>query len=106
MSAASDVSERLDAWIPPPEGSEIFGPTSSSAAAKVPDMLTVAIVVNGASRDVPVGMTMPELLTELGLGVGWVLVELNGTALLRKQVEATVLASGDVLELVRAIAGG
>lgn len=70
------------------------------------DMAAIPIVVNGAARDVPVGMTVPELLTELGLGVGWVVVEHNGTALLRKEVEATVLAAGDVLELVRAVAGG
>jgi sulfur carrier protein len=67
---------------------------------------TIAIVVNGDARDVPVGMTVPELLTELGLGVGWVVVEHNGIALLRKEIETTVLASGDVLELVRAVAGG
>lgn len=70
------------------------------------DMAAIPIVVNGAARDVPVGMTVAELLTELGLGVGWVVVEHNGTALLRKEVEATVLAAGDVLELVRAVAGG
>lgn len=69
-------------------------------------MATIAIVVNGAARHVPADMTMPELLTELGLGVGWVVVEHNGTALLRKEVEMTVLAAGDVLELVRAMAGG
>lgn len=69
-------------------------------------MGTIAIVVNGEPRDVAVGTTLPELLTELGLGVGWVVVEQNGTALLRKEIETTVLAGGDVLELVRAVAGG
>lgn len=70
------------------------------------DVSAIAIVVNGAAREVPVGMTVPELLAELGLGVGWVIVEHNGSVLLRKEVEATVLAAGDVLELVRAMAGG
>jgi sulfur carrier protein len=69
-------------------------------------MSAIAVVVNGAARDVPAGMTVPELLAELGLGVGWVVVEHNGTALLRNEVEATVLADGDVLELIRAMAGG
>ncbi|MEO6712457.1 MAG: sulfur carrier protein ThiS [Mycobacteriales bacterium] len=66
----------------------------------------IRVVVNGEARDVPHGMSLPELLTDLGLGVGWVVVELNGTALIRREVEAAVLHNGDVLELVRAVAGG
>jgi sulfur carrier protein len=42
----------------------------------------------------------------MGLGVGWVVVERNGTALLRSETERTVLEDGDVLEVVRAVAGG
>jgi sulfur carrier protein len=38
--------------------------------------------------------------------VGSVVVEHNGTALLRSEVEAAALQDGDVLELVRAVAGG
>jgi sulfur carrier protein len=66
----------------------------------------IRVTVNGEPREVPAGTTLPELLETLGLGVGWVVVEHNGTALLRHEVEATVLADGDVLELVRAVAGG
>lgn len=69
-------------------------------------MPTAAITVNGQPREVHEGLPLPALLTELGLGVGWVVVERNGTALLRSEVESTVLADGDVLELVRAVAGG
>lgn len=69
-------------------------------------MTEIAIVVNGEQRGVPAGMTLPELLTSLGLGVGWVVVERNGSALLRTEIETTVLVGGDVLELVRAVAGG
>jgi sulfur carrier protein len=49
---------------------------------------------------------MPQLLSSLGLRVGSVVVEHNGTALLRSEVQAAVLADGDRLELVRAVAGG
>jgi sulfur carrier protein len=66
----------------------------------------IRVTVNGEPREIPAGTTLPELLETLGLGVGWVVVEHNGTALLRHEVEATVLADGDVLELVRAVAGG
>lgn len=64
------------------------------------------VTVNGASRELPDGTTLPALLADLGLGTGWVVVERNGTALLRSEAEATTLEDGDVLEIVRAVAGG
>jgi sulfur carrier protein len=62
--------------------------------------------VNGADRELAEGTTLPALLAELGLGSGWVVVERNGVALLRSETEATTLEDGDVLEIVRAVAGG
>lgn len=62
--------------------------------------------VNGEERALADGTTLPELLAALGLGTGWVVVERNGVALLRSETERTVLADGDVLEIVRAVAGG
>jgi sulfur carrier protein len=62
--------------------------------------------VNGAPRELPAGATVMALLDELGLGAGWVVVERNGEALLRSALGATELADGDVLEIVRAVAGG
>jgi sulfur carrier protein len=64
------------------------------------------LVVNGASRAAADGTTLPALLEELGLTVGSVVVERNGVALLRSEVVATTLQDGDVLELVKAVAGG
>lgn len=64
------------------------------------------VTVNGADRALPAGTTLPALLAELGLRPGSVLVELNGTALLRSEVAGVVLGDGDRLELVRAVAGG
>jgi sulfur carrier protein len=64
------------------------------------------LVVNGGEREVPAGTTLPALLAELGLRPGSVVVELNGTALLRSEVDGVVLGEGDRLELVRAVAGG
>ena len=66
----------------------------------------MVVRVNGADRSLPDGTTLPELLASLGLGTGWVVVERNGEALLRSEAERTVLADGDVLEIVRAVAGG
>ncbi len=64
------------------------------------------VTVNGEPRSLPDGTTVPELLASLGLATGWVIVERNGVALLRGEAERAVLADGDVLELVRAVAGG
>jgi sulfur carrier protein len=66
----------------------------------------VRIVVNGAARDAAAGTTLPELIETLGLRVGSVVVEHNGTALLRSEVQSAVLVDGDRIELVRAVAGG
>jgi sulfur carrier protein len=64
------------------------------------------VTVNGQPKDLPPGTTMTALIGELGLIVGSVVVEHNGTALLRSEVEAATLQAGDVVELVRAVAGG
>jgi sulfur carrier protein len=64
------------------------------------------VTLNGRPTDLPAGTTMTALLESLGLSVGSVVVEHNGTALLRSEVESAALADGDTLELVRAVAGG
>jgi sulfur carrier protein len=64
------------------------------------------LTVNGAAREVADGTTLVQLVEDLGLQVGSVVVEHNGTALLRSEVRNASLADGDVLELVRAVAGG
>lgn len=64
------------------------------------------LTVNGATQEVPDGTTLTALIEQLGLRVGSVVVEHNGTALLRSEVLAAELRDGDVLELVRAVAGG
>lgn len=64
------------------------------------------LIVNGASREVADGVSLPELLRSLGLLPGSVVVELNGTALVPSEVAGTALAGGDRLELIRAVAGG
>jgi len=64
------------------------------------------IVVNGTAREAPPAQPLADLLTELGLGLGWVVVEYNGTALSRSEAAGVGLAEGDRLEIVRAVAGG
>lgn len=64
------------------------------------------IVVNGRPSQVADTTTLPELLETLGLRIGSVVVEHNGMALLRSELAAALLADGDRLELIRAVAGG
>ena len=64
------------------------------------------VVVNGDEVSLPDGSTVDDLLHHLGLGAKWVVVERNGEPVERRDVTATVLADGDRLELVRAVAGG
>jgi sulfur carrier protein len=66
----------------------------------------VEISVNGRPSDIAEGTTLPALVESLGLRLGSVVVEHNGTALLRSEVLGVVLAPGDRVELVRAVAGG
>jgi sulfur carrier protein len=66
----------------------------------------VQIVSNGDPLDLPDGATVDDLLRQLGLGKKWVLVERNGEPVQRSETATTVLAEGDCLELVRAVAGG
>lgn len=68
--------------------------------------MALHLLVNGGEHQVQPGTTLPELLAALGLRAGSVVVERNGTALLPSEVAGVELAEGDVLELVRAVAGG
>ena len=64
------------------------------------------LTVNGKPSDVPDGTSLTALVASFGLRVGSVVVEHNGTALLRSELAGVDLHDGDRLELVRAVAGG
>lgn len=68
--------------------------------------VTVTVVSNGEPVELAEGATVDDLLTKLGLGGRWVLVERNGEPVGRRELASTVLVDGDRLELVRAVAGG
>jgi sulfur carrier protein len=62
--------------------------------------------VNGTDRSLPSPGTVIALLEELELGLGTVVIELNGVALTRPEAAMATLADGDRVEIVRAVAGG
>jgi sulfur carrier protein len=66
----------------------------------------VRVLANGDPVDLPDGATVDDLLGALGLGGKWVVVERNREPVARADLATTVLAEGDQIELVRAVAGG
>ncbi len=64
------------------------------------------ITVNGEARDVVRARNVTELIEELGLPAPATLVEHNGLALRREEWPTRALTEGDIVELVRIVAGG
>ncbi|HEX7276788.1 MAG TPA: sulfur carrier protein ThiS, partial [Acidimicrobiales bacterium] len=58
------------------------------------------VTANGDDVELPDGSTVDDLLSALGLGGRWVLVERNGEPVERRHLSTTTLADGDRLELV------
>jgi sulfur carrier protein len=63
-------------------------------------------MANGRAVELAEGATLTDLLAALGLGARWVVAERNGEAVTRADMATTILADGDRIELVRAVAGG
>ena len=64
------------------------------------------VMAKGEPRELPEGSSAEDLILQMGLGSKWVVVERNGQPLPRSELASTILADGDRLELVRAVAGG
>lgn len=64
------------------------------------------ITVNGETRDVSPGVSLLELIDELGLNAKAVVAQRNGDIVVRTDYAATVLTDGDEIELVRFVGGG
>jgi sulfur carrier protein len=64
------------------------------------------ITVNGETRDVSPGVSLLELIDELGLKAKAVVAQRNGDIVVRTDYAATVLTDGDEIELVRFVGGG
>jgi sulfur carrier protein len=64
------------------------------------------VTVNGATRDVPEGLTVRALVQHLGLDEGPVAVEVNRAVVPRAHHGEHVVAPGDVIEIVHFVGGG
>lgn len=67
---------------------------------------TIAITVNGETREVPAPATVADLLARIGLDPRKVAVERNLEIVPRSTYATTALAAGDRLEIVHFIGGG
>jgi thiamine biosynthesis protein ThiS len=69
-------------------------------------MDSIEITVNGAPRRVPAGLSVADLITELGLAGRRVAVERNRDVVPRARHGEVRLQPGDRLELVTFVGGG
>ncbi len=66
----------------------------------------IELQVNGESQTYPIGTSLPDLLTQIGLNPRLVAVEYNGEILPRQFWDTTMVQVGDRLEIVTIIGGG
>ena len=64
------------------------------------------IVVNGRDMDVAEGLSIEGLLRELGVKRAYTAVAVNRDIMPKSAYDATVLRSGDKVEIVRPMGGG
>jgi thiazole synthase len=67
---------------------------------------SIAIHVNGDVRHVTVGLTLAEMLRELGLDARKVAVERNLEIVPRSTFDEVIVEEGDRLEIVQFVGGG
>lgn len=65
------------------------------------------LTINGQSHEVPESVdSVSELIGTLELGRSPVLVELNGEAVLAREFDNQPIRDGDIVEVIRMVAGG
>ena len=64
------------------------------------------VTVNGASKDVPEGLSVRGLLEHLALTSGPVAVEINRAIVPRAKHGERIVSAGDAIEIVHFVGGG
>lgn len=83
-----------------------LGPGAPHRCGRFPHVVPIEIHVNGTPRSVPDGITVSELISELGYADRRVAVECNRTVVPRAEHATTKLAAGDRVEVVTFVGGG
>ncbi|MBM5574823.1 sulfur carrier protein ThiS [Deefgea sp. CFH1-16] len=66
----------------------------------------IQISINGEAKTFPAALNVTELVVALDLLDKRIAIERNGEIIAKSQYTATMLADGDVLEMVVAVGGG
>jgi len=97
------------------EGVGGFGPVSAAELPKGPLVVkvgagnyvpSVRVIVNGEPREVRDGLSVADLVAEIGLLERRIAVELNREILARDHYGARRLVAGDEVEIVHFVGGG
>ena len=64
------------------------------------------VTINGKARETESGVTVEQLLLDLGLAGERIAVELNRNVLQAAEFAGTAIREGDCLEIVRFVGGG
>ena len=85
---------------------EIIACPTAFTGLHIMNSARISITANGQRYEVPTGQLLPTFLESLGQQPKLVVVERNRRALTPSETRTAVLAEGDVLEIVRIVAGG
>jgi sulfur carrier protein len=66
----------------------------------------MTIIVNGETKITEAGLTLGQLVAQMGLTTGRLASEVNGDVVRRADYAARVLIDGDRIEIVQMIGGG
>jgi len=66
----------------------------------------VIVFINGEKREIAAELNVAQLLQELGIRPGRVVVELNRDVVSRESHDTTFLKEGDNIEIVHFVGGG
>jgi thiamine biosynthesis protein ThiS len=67
---------------------------------------SITLTINGRERQLPAELSLPELLTELGVDRRMVAVAHNGDVIPRATYDDVTVRDGDRIEVVRMVGGG
>ncbi|MAK94508.1 MAG: thiamine biosynthesis protein ThiS [Gammaproteobacteria bacterium] len=68
--------------------------------------MTIEVTVNGKTETLLAGLSLEDLLQDLGMTKGRIAVELNGHIVPRSQFSSQRISNLDSIEIVQAIGGG
>ena len=66
----------------------------------------MTVFINGEKREIAAELSVAQLLQELGIRPGRVVVELNRDVVFRESHDTTFLKEGDKIEIVHFVGGG